>query len=136
MTQTWTGKRGAKDLDRTAKVGDVLWVVVDVEKRVARYEDAQLASKFEVTHWSKLWGKPMVAGTVSAGDLVLKYGMVWSEQPKGLRDLAGPGRQVSAPLGDDTERHLDEVELRGMDKLKAEAQERRRKGKSGKNSWI
>ncbi|MFJ4637575.1 hypothetical protein ACIP69_18365 [Streptomyces hygroscopicus] len=136
MTQTWTGPRGAKALDRTAKVGDVLWVVIDVEKRVAPYEDAQLASKFPVTHWSRLYGKPMVAGNVSAGDLVLKYGMVWSEQPKGLRDVAGPGPQVSAPLGADTERYLDEPELKGMEKLSAEARDRRRKGKSSKQGWF
>ncbi|MGW7688858.1 hypothetical protein ACWGMA_08180 [Streptomyces asiaticus] len=136
MTQTWTGKRGAKDLDRTAKVGDVLWVVVDIDKSGAPWEDAQLASKFPVTHKSRLYGKPMVAGNVSAGDLVIKYGMVWSDKPKGMRDQAGPGPQVAGPLGDQTERYLDEPELRGMEKLSREARDRRRKGMSSKRGWL
>ncbi|MCQ8831786.1 hypothetical protein [Streptomyces malaysiensis] len=135
MVKTWTDKRGAKDLDRTAKVGDVLWVVVDVEKRVAPYEDAQLASKFPVTHWSKVFGKPMVAGTVSAGDLVLKYGTVYSSQPPGLRDVASPSPQVAGPLGSDTERYLDETEIRGLEKQVREANDERRKTKR-RGRWI
>ncbi|WP_262703829.1 MULTISPECIES: hypothetical protein [Streptomyces] len=135
--KTWTGTRGAKDLDRTAQVGDVLWVVVDIETRGAPWEDAQLASAFTVTHWSKLWGKPMISGTVSAGDLVLKYGEVHAKQPKGLRDMAGPSPQVGGPLkGKPFGRKLDAAEIIDLEEQRIEALDRRAKGKSGKGRWF
>ncbi|MGW4075983.1 hypothetical protein ACWELB_21140 [Streptomyces asiaticus] len=115
--------------------GTTLYVIEKVSRRVAPYEDSKLCARYEVTHHNGVLGGAM-CGSKSVEQLLAEHGTVYTSQPKGVRGTWEPSPQVAGPLGDDTKRYLDETELRGMDKLAAEARDRRRKGKSGKRGWL
>ncbi|HTE56997.1 MAG TPA: hypothetical protein VK698_39360 [Kofleriaceae bacterium] len=109
-------KRGAKQLERDVRIGTVLYTVVDVAQNYAPWEDAQLYSRCVVTFRSRVTGNLMISGSMSVIGLALREGPVYTEKPKGLRNLAKPGRQVSGPLPDGYEGVLDEAELKGLEK--------------------
>jgi hypothetical protein len=95
-----TYQRTVKDAKRAAKAarkGMKLYVIKDVAQNIAPYEDAQLYSKYVVTHQQAITGAWMICGSLSVEGLVLRDGPVYTEKPKGIRDIAIPGRQVAGP---------------------------------------
>ncbi|WP_330172995.1 hypothetical protein OG875_04950 [Streptomyces sp. NBC_01498] len=125
-------KRDAKELSRTAKRGDKLYVIRDIATNLARYEDAQLYSEYTVTGQHPLLGGAMISGSLSVEGLVLREGPVYTKPPKGIRNIAGPGPQVDAPLPErDNVRPLSAYEIRQMEKqVEANKEDRKPKRKT------
>lgn len=106
----------AKKLARVARIGTVLYTVADVAQNIAPWEDGQLYSRHVVSWRSPVTGNLMIGGSTSLANLVLRDGPVYTEKPKGLRDIAKPGPQVAGPLPKGYEGVLDEAELKGLEK--------------------
>jgi hypothetical protein len=114
MPKTW--KPGdAKRFARDVRLGTPYYFVYDVARNAAPYEDARLYSEIVFDRHAPLTGTPM-AGSMSAVRLCQTYGPIYDQPPAGMRNVAGPGPQVGAPLGDNYEAVLDEAELRGLEK--------------------
>lgn len=134
--KTYEGKRDAKKLAKFARPGDMLYVVEDVSRRVAPYEDAQLASRYTVTHMHEIFGTAM-CGSMSVEHLVNAMGPVYMEQPKGMRAIHEPTPQIAGPFSKKPfGRKLDEAEIIGLREESLTAEERRRKGKAGRSRWL
>ncbi|MET8113779.1 hypothetical protein [Streptomyces prasinus] len=116
MPKTWNPGQ-AKKFARELKLRQSYYVVYDVATNMARYEDKQLYSEFVFTKRLPLTGSPCTDGGYSAVTLCQTYGPVYDKPPAGMRNIAGGGPQVGAPLGEDHSAYLDEAELRGMEKL-------------------
>ncbi|WP_055693412.1 hypothetical protein [Streptomyces prasinopilosus] len=119
MPKTWSPSQ-AKKFAKEARLNKPYYVVYDIAQNRAPYEDAQLYSEFTFTRRAPFTGNPMTDGGTSAEGLCLRYGPVYDKPPAGMRNVAGPGPQVGAPLGEDHSAYLDEAELRGMEKLAAQ----------------
>lgn len=126
-----------RNLLRYAKSGMTFYSVRELDRR--SLAPKHMCDRWTVTRHSTIGG-PMV-GSSSLESILFEHGPLYTEpiishkgQP--LHPMWEPLPQVSGPLGDDTERHLDEVELRSMKKLSDEAADRRRKNKSGKRGWL
>ena len=118
---------------KQVREGTWLYVIEDVEKRVAKYEDARLCARYKVTHHHGILGGAM-CGSKSAEQLLRDHGTVYTSQPRGVRGMWEPSPQVAGPLGNDTERYLDEAEIKGMEKQVRDA--RREREKARKRSWF
>jgi hypothetical protein len=116
MTTYQRTERDAKKAGQRVRKGQKLYVVLDVAQNLAPYEDAQVYSEYVVSYRHPLLGGWMISGSLSVEGLVLREGPVYTSPPKGIRNIAEPGRQYAAPLGNDYEGVLDEAELRGLDK--------------------
>lgn len=121
-------KSDAKKLSRTAKRGDHLYVVVEVDQRVAPYEDARLCSRFTVTGTHPILGGAMI-GSMSVERLVYEHGPVYTSPPGGFRKIHDSSPQVAGPLGHDTERILDDAEISGLEKQVRDAADARQKSR-------
>ncbi|MFF0166786.1 hypothetical protein [Streptomyces prasinus] len=119
MPKSWDPSK-AKKFAKEARLNVPYYVVYDIAQNRAPYEDAQLYSEFTFTRRAPLTGNPMTDGGTSAEGLCLRFGPVYDQPPAGMRNVAGPGPQVGAPLGEDHSAYLDEAELRGMEKLAAQ----------------
>ncbi|MEU1787092.1 hypothetical protein ABZ553_14705 [Streptomyces sparsogenes] len=126
-------RRDMKAIQRVPK-GTTLYVIEEVSRRVAPYEDPRLCARYEVTHTHPLLGGAMV-GSKSVEQLLAEHGTVYTSQPKGVRGMWEPSPQVAGPLGNDTERYLDETEIRGLAKQVRDANDDRRKAKR-RGRWI
>lgn len=116
MAKSWNPSQ-AKKFAREARMNTPYYVVYDIDQKRAPYEDAKLYSEFVFTERAPFTGNPMTSGGTSAEGLCLRYGPVYDQPPAGMRNVAGPGPQVGAPLGEDHSAYLDEAEIRGMEKL-------------------
>lgn len=129
-------KRDAKTLARETKVGDVLYTVVDTATNLAPYEDAQLYSRFEVTHTHPLLGGPMI-GSMSVEALVLRDGPVYTAPPKGMRGLHEAPRQAAGPLPKGKEMGRDLREYPDLELKNDAAAELRSKSRTGRGRrWM
>lgn len=110
-------RAGAKALERylNANKGGTVYTIADVATNLARYEDSQLVSTHTFAKRSPVTGH-WLTGHMSAAQLLATRGTVYTSPPRGIRNVAKPGRQVGAPLGDDYHGRLDEAELRGLEK--------------------
>ncbi|MEU7240301.1 hypothetical protein [Streptomyces sparsogenes] len=133
MTVFRNNRRDMKAIQRVPE-GTLLYVIEEVSRRVAPYEDPRLCARYEVTHRHPLLGGAMV-GSKSVEQLLAEHGTVYTEQPKGVRGMWEPSPQVAGPLGNDTERYLDETEIRGLAKQVRDANDDRRKAKR-RGRWI
>ncbi|MFJ9633774.1 hypothetical protein ACIRU8_39380 [Streptomyces sp. NPDC101175] len=120
MPQTWEPtKRGVRDLTayiaRNGK-GTTVYTVSEQARNAAPWEDARMYSARTFDSRSPITGH-WLTGHLSVEGLLAQEGTVYSEPPRGLRELGSPGRQVAGPLGNTNyEGVLDEAELRGLDK--------------------
>lgn len=131
----WTSSRDARELNRIAQDGDVLWVAENIATNLAPWEAPQLASRYVVRRGR--FGLPSVGGSWSPADLVHRYGKVWSEKPLHLRDMRGHGPQADGPFDDQPfDRPLDDVEIKGLEKRSREARELRRQDRSRRSRRI
>jgi hypothetical protein len=97
MTTYQRTRRDAKKAAKAARKGMKLYVIKEVARNIAPYEDAQLYSEYTVTHRQAITGAWMIAGSLSVEGLVLRDGPVYTSPPKGVRNIAGPGPQVAGP---------------------------------------
>lgn len=116
MTTYQRTRRDAKKAARNARKGQRLYVIKEVARNLAPYEDSHLYSEYTVTHRQAITGAWMIAGSLSVEGLVLREGPVYTSPPKGVRNIATPGPQVAGPLPAGYEGVLDEAELRGLEK--------------------
>ncbi|MBI0296290.1 hypothetical protein JBE04_17925 [Streptomyces sp. PRKS01-29] len=133
MTVYRNNRRGMKDIQSVPK-GTTLYVIEEVSRRVAPYEDSKLCARYEVTHHNGVLGGAMI-GSKSVEQLLAEHGTVYTSQPSGVRGIWEPSPQVAGPLGNDTERYLDETEIRGMEKQVRDANDDRRKAKR-RGRWL
>lgn len=125
-------KRDAKELGRTARVGDTFYVVHDTATSLAPYEDGQLYSAHTVTFMHRFSATPaMISGSYSVEAMVLRDGPVYTQPPKGMRNLATPGPQVAGPLDGDEHRELNPYEIKRLEKQNDANQTDRKR----KSSW-
>jgi len=118
--RTWEPtKKGAKELDRWLSKGKTVYTLLNVAQSVRKYEDAQLYSAHTFDRRSPITGHWMT-GHLSAAGLLAQEGTVYEHPPAGVRNVATPGPQVGAPLGDNYMGHLDEAEIRGLEKRVAD----------------
>ncbi|MFE9003117.1 hypothetical protein ACFYOY_13390 [Streptomyces sp. NPDC007875] len=127
-------RRDMKAIQRVPK-GTALYVIEKIDTRGARrYEDPKLCARYIVTHHNGILGGAMI-GSKSVEQLLAEHGTVYTSQPDGVRGYWEPSPQVAGPLGDDTERYLDETEIRGLEKQVRDANDERRKTKRH-GRWI
>ncbi|MFE4857345.1 hypothetical protein [Streptomyces sp. NPDC056670] len=127
MTIYQRTRRDAKKAGRELKRGDRFYITQSVARNLAPYEDSKLYSEYTVTGTHPLLGGAMVGGQSVEG-IVLRDGPITTSPPKGMRNVATPGPQVSGPLGnDDYEGFLDEAELRGLEKHVVQASDPRKR---------
>lgn len=106
-------KRDARELGRTARVGDVFYTIAQVSHEVAPYEDARLYSEHVVAFMHPFSVTPaMISGSQSVESLVLNFGPVYTERPKNIRNVATPAPQVSGPMAGDEDRKLSRADIR------------------------
>ncbi|HEY9375233.1 hypothetical protein [Streptomyces sp.] len=115
MPKTWQPNK-AKQFSNQVQLGRPYYVVYKIAQNMAPYEDSHLYSEIIFDRHAPITGTPM-SGSLSAVALCQRFGPVHEEPPTGLRNIAGPGPQVGAPLGSNDYRgYLDEAELRGLEK--------------------
>ncbi|WP_329390196.1 hypothetical protein [Streptomyces sp. NBC_01716] len=119
-------RKDAQKASRELKKGDVVYIVYDIANDRIPYEDAQLYSALRITGDHPLLGGAMIGGQ-SVESLVLNYGPVYTQPPKGIRNVATPGAQVGGPLPDGYEGVLDEAEIRGLEKQVADGSDPRKR---------
>ncbi|MEV0779198.1 hypothetical protein [Streptomyces sp. NPDC050428] len=120
-------RKDARELSRTARKGDKLYVILDIANERIPYEASRLYSEYTVTHDHPLLGGAMISGSLSVEGLVLRNGPVYTQPPKGIRNIADPGPQVCGPLPDGYEGVLDEAEIRGLEKQVADGSDPRKR---------
>lgn len=118
MPKTWQPHQ-SKQFARQMKLNTPYYVVLKVARNLAPYEDSKLYSEYVFTGRRPLTGTPY-CGSMDAESLCRLYGPVYEQPPAGIRNVAGPGPQVDAPLGDDHSAYLDEAEIRAMEKYAAQ----------------
>ncbi|MFI9244169.1 hypothetical protein ACIGXF_16625 [Streptomyces sp. NPDC053086] len=112
--------RDSKKFARQARLNTPYYVVMDVARRVAPYEDAQLYSEYVFTGKLPFTGSACTESGYSAEDICRLYGPVYEQKPAGLRNVAAPAPQVAGPLPKGYVGHLDEAEIRGLEKQVAD----------------
>ncbi|MGQ4343560.1 hypothetical protein [Streptomyces sp. SAS_275] len=133
MPKTWTNRpRDIRDLKRRLREGDTVYTVRRVSRHVAAYEDSKLYAAHTFTWRSPITGS-LMTGHLSIEGLLAQENEIHEQPPRGMRNIADPGRQVGAPLGDNYEGVLDEAELRGLDKHVAQGSNPRNRRRPG--SW-
>lgn len=114
--RTWQpGKRGAKDLNRWLSKGKTVYTLRSVARNIAPYEDPQLYSAHTFDRRSMVTGEWMT-GHLSASGLLAQEGTVYEKPPAGVRNIAAPAPQVAGPLPKGYVGHLDEAEIRSLEK--------------------
>ncbi|MET9150039.1 hypothetical protein ABZX82_01970 [Streptomyces griseoflavus] len=116
MAKSWSAAQ-AKKFAKEVRLNTPYYFVYDIARNRAPYEDAQLYSEVVFTGRAAFTGNPCTDSGYSAHTLCLNYGPIYDAPPAGMRNVAGPGPQVGAPLGEDHFAPLDEAEIRGMEKL-------------------
>lgn len=106
MPTTYEGRRGAKALDRTAKKGDRFYAIQEIAPTIAPYDDTHAYTEIVCTGTHPLLGGPMF-GHMGAEALVAHYGVIHTQPPKNIRNIAGPGPQVAGPLPHGQEKGRD-----------------------------
>ncbi|KOU17031.1 hypothetical protein [Streptomyces sp. WM6349] len=101
MGKTYTGPKGARELQRDARPGMRVYYIND-HANVAGQFEAQTYSTLVCTHKSSMWGWMFSnasdhhgtvyskKGTISAESAALYMGGVSTTPPRGLRELASP----------------------------------------------
>jgi len=116
MTVYKRSKPDARKANRQARKGQKLYVLRQVATNLAPYEDSHLYDEYEVAYRHPLLDAWMISGSLSVEGLVLRDGPVYTDKPKGVRQLSGPGPQVAGPLGNRPNRKLNARELRELEK--------------------
>lgn len=129
-------KKDAKELSRTARVGETYYVICHVSDHAATYGPAQYVSAHTVEFMHPLLGGAMICGSLSVEGMVLREGPVYSYHPRTpggneIPLLGGKQQQVHGPLGADIHREFSDYEITQMEK-QVEANRADRKRKS---SW-
>lgn len=123
MPKIWHPNK-ASQFARQVQLGRPYYVVYRIAKHMAPYEDSKLYSEYVFDRRAPLTGTPM-SGSVSAVGLCQRFGPVYEEPPVGMRNIAGPGRQVAGPVPEGYEAYLDEAEIRGLNKRVRDASDPR-----------
>lgn len=107
MGKDYSGKNGARQLERDAHEGMIVYYVTEHATNLAAQFEAQTWSALICTHYSRLWHTWMFGhyseherrplekkGSIKAGDVVLYLGSKYcsTTPPRGLRELASPER--------------------------------------------
>jgi hypothetical protein len=121
MTEYKRSKRDAKKAAREVKPGDSLWVIHDMARNLAPYEDAQTLQEHVVTSLHPLLRVPMIAGSLSVEGLVLRDGPVYTSRAEAMRNsTAGARREIFEPTpqvaGPKTLKNLNPAEIRRLEK--------------------
>jgi hypothetical protein len=118
--RTWEPtKKGIKDLNRWLRKGKTVYTINTMATNLGRYEDSHTYSAHTFDRRSSITNEWMT-GHLSVSGLLGQCGTVYEQPPTGMRDLATPGRQVAGPLPKGYVGHLDETELRGLEKQVAD----------------
>jgi hypothetical protein len=131
MPKTWS-PGDAKKFARQVQLGKSYYVAMKIAQNLSPYEDSKLYSEIVFTARRPITHTPC-AGSMDAVSLCQNYGPVYEQPPAGMRNIAGPGRQVAGPVPQGYEGVLDEVELRGLGKQVAQGSDPRKRGPLG--SW-
>jgi hypothetical protein len=114
MPKTWS-PGDAKRFARQVQLGKTYYTVNAHARNLGAYEDTHTYSEHVFDSRRPFTGTPC-SGAVDAVTLCQRFGPVYEQPPRGLRNLAGPAPQVASPLGDNYDAPLDELELRGLEK--------------------
>ncbi|MET9445020.1 hypothetical protein [Streptomyces sp. NPDC006610] len=116
MAKTWEPtKKGARDLNNWLSSGKTVYTLRKIARNVAPYEDPYLYSAHTFDWRSPITGHWMT-GHLSAAGLLAQEGTVYEQPPAGVRNIADPAPQVAGPLPAGYVGHLDEAEIRGLEK--------------------
>ncbi|MEU9218866.1 hypothetical protein AB0D47_20220 [Streptomyces sp. NPDC048376] len=131
MPKQWSAGQ-AKRFARELKLGQSYYVVYDIARNMAPYEDAQLYGEYVFTDRLPFTGSPCTESGYSAVTLCQNRGPVFDAPPRGMRNIADPSPQVAGPLGsNDYEGLLDEDELRALEKQSRQASNPRTRRRLG-----
>ncbi|MFE1111182.1 hypothetical protein ACFW5U_35600 [Streptomyces rochei] len=124
MPKTWKPgdeKRFARDI----QLNKPYYIVYKVNQRMAPWEDRYLYSEFVFTKRLPFTGTPCTKYGAAADHVLRCFGPVHDTPPRGMRNIADAAASVGAPLGNNYEGLLDEAEIRGIEKLAAQASDPR-----------
>lgn len=116
MPKTWSPNQ-AKKFAKEAQLGKTYYTVNAHARNLGAYEDTHTYSEHRFTARRPFTGTPCTDGSTDAVTLCQRFGPVYEQPPRGLRNLADPAPQVAGPLPHGYEGVLDEDELRGLEKL-------------------
>ncbi|MGW3427956.1 hypothetical protein ACWDHW_08365 [Streptomyces melanosporofaciens] len=130
-------RNNRRDMKKIQSVpaGTTLYVIEEVSRRVAPFEDPKLCARYTVTHHNGILGGAMI-GSKSVEQLLAEHGTVYTEQPGGVRGIWEDSPQVAGPLGNEEafDRPLDAVEIRGLRKQVRDNTAEQKKAKRGR--WV
>lgn len=129
LKSEYNATRGdAKHLARNVRPGDRLYVIHDIARNIARYEDAQLYSEYIVTSKRAIASNqltvaiaedPSGQGVESVGGLLARNRTVYTQPPAGIRNIT-ESRQVA------TDQQVGSAATRAMNRALEEDRKNRR----------
>ncbi|WP_275558528.1 hypothetical protein [Streptomyces sp. 5-6(2022)] len=134
MTTVYRNNRRDMKKIQSVPKGTTLYVIEEVSRRVAPYEDSKLCARYEVTSTHLLGGA--MCGSKSVEQLLAEHGTVYTEQPRGVRGIWEASPQVAGPLGNEEafDRPLDKDEIRGLRKRTWD--NRAEQKKANRRGWL
>ncbi|MGQ4513668.1 hypothetical protein [Streptomyces sp. DW26H14] len=125
MTE-YRSKRDAKRLAREVKPGQKLYTICELKTNLPI--DKRLYSEWTVRDGG-FWAGPIVGMTTTVEQLVLREGPVYTEPPRGMRNIADPLPQLAEPIagGRDGWRHFSRAEIASLEKEVQRASEETRR---------
>jgi hypothetical protein len=120
MPKTWN-RGDERRFVREIKLNKPYFIVYEIARNLAPWEDAKLYSEVVFTSRLPLTATPCTEGGYSAATLLRLYGPVYDTPPARMRNIADIAPSVGAPLGNNYEGILDEAELRGLRKQLTQA---------------
>jgi hypothetical protein len=130
MAKAWQ-PANSQQFARQLTLGKSYYVVLNVARNLAPYEDSRLYSEITFTKRLPFTGNPCTATGYSAETLCRQFGPVYEQPPRGVRNVAGAGPQVAAALPEGYEAVLDEAEIRGLEKQVADGSNPRNRRRLG-----
>lgn len=132
MPKTWKPGQEAK-FARDIKLNTPYYFVYKIARNMAPWEDPELYSEIRFTKRLPFTGTPCTESGGAADHILRCYGPVYDAPPRGMRNIADAAASVGAPLGDNYQGILDDAEIRGLEKLAAQASNPRTRRPIG--SW-
>lgn len=144
MAQQMRWEKTNKDKKRLLKYAEPGMTFYGVQEQSASGRRAMapqyMCDRWTVTHMHPILGGAMV-GSSSLEKILFEHGPLYatpitSHKGKPLHPMWVPLPQVAGPLGSDTERYLDEAEIKGLEKQVRDANQEREKARKKNRRWI
>ncbi|MGX1129912.1 hypothetical protein RKD49_002102 [Streptomyces glaucescens] len=101
---------------RELELGKPYYIVYKTAQNMAPWEDPQMYAAYVFTKRLPFTSTPCTKYGSDAATLLRLHGPVYATRPPGMRNIADAPPQVAGPLPKGYVGHLDEAEIRGLEK--------------------